>query len=347
MKKTVVMLAIASLALASCSQDDELVTGTDKAIEFRPAMGMASRATETTNANLSSINVTAFLGDAKFFPELTFAKQTGSPYFVSSPEYYWPADDSPLTFYAYAPENPGGTVSIEPDAKTMTDFTVAQNLADQVDFITATGTGKRSSYESTGMPLTFDHRLSQIEVRAFTDNDVYTFTISGVRIAEMVDKGSFDFTTAEWTLDTDKAIYTDTYDTPVTLTSTAANVMGQGGNAMVLPQQLTAWNPETDAANSAHGAYIAVKLNVSTAATGVQVYPYPTDPDCDWAAIPIDTDLQPGKKYIYTLDFTHGGGYVDPHDPQPGNPVLGGPIKFTVDVVDWVDTPVDTPMTTK
>lgn len=347
MKKSLFVVAIAAIALASCSQDDDLdVSSKRTAIQFRPGIGVESRASEITNANLADINVTAFMGDQKFFPEMTFSKEDGSAYFVSSPEYYWPADDSELTFYAYAPTAPGGTVSIESDAKTMTDFTVAPEIVDQVDFVTAVGTGKRSVNESAGMPLTFNHQLAQIEVRAKTANDVYTFAISGVRIGQTVDNGSFDFATSDWTLGTDKAIYSDTYDTPITLTATPASVMGQGGNAIVLPQQLTAWNPDTDAANSAKGAYLAVKLNVSTKATGVVVYPYPTNPDCDWAAIPIDTNLQAGKKYIYTLDFTHGAGYVDPNDPIPGNPVLGGTIKFTVDVVDWVDTPVDVDMTT-
>lgn len=154
-------------------------------------------------------------------------------------------------------------------------------------------------------------------------------------------------TSLEWTLGTNNAIYTDTYTAAKNLTAEAVSVMGEGGNAMLLPQQLVAWNPATDASNASKGAYISVKLNVSTTETGVQVYPFPSNGDCQWAAIPIDTKWEAGKKYIYTLDFTHGAGYVDPHDPQPGVPVLGGPIKFTVDVVDWVDTPTDLPMTTK
>ena len=114
---------------------------------------------------------------------------------------------------------------------------------------------------------------------------------------------------------------------------------------MLLPQQLVAWDPDGDAANSAAGAYLSVKLQVNTAA-GAQVYPFNTDKECQWAAIPLNTNWEQGKKYIYTIDLSHGAGYVDPHDPQPGTPVLGGPIKFTVNVVDWTDTPVDLPMVT-
>ncbi|MDE6322034.1 MAG: fimbrillin family protein, partial [Muribaculaceae bacterium] len=223
----------------------------------------------------------------------------------------------------------------------------AASLGDQVDFVTAYATGNKTDNETAGVPLTFNHRLTQIEVRAKSDNEVYTFAISGVRIGQPVSKGSFDFTTNDWTLASDKTIYTDTYTDAKVLNSDAVSVMGDGGNAMLLPQQLTAWDPETDATNSAQGAYLSVKINVTTTETGVQVYPFPSNGNCQWAAIPINTNWEAGKKYIYTLDLTHGAGYVDPNDPIPGDPVLGGPIKFTVDVVDWVDTPVDLPMTTK
>lgn len=347
MKKTntqLMMAALAAVALASCSQEEPSSTNQGRAIDFRSAMD--SRAAETTNANLTSINAVAFLGNQLFFPVMEFTKGTDG-FFTSETEYYWPGDDTQLTFYAYSPANPGGTVTLTADTQKMTAYSTASTMATQTDFITANATGTKSANEAAGVPLTFNHRLSQIEVRAKSSNEVYSFAISGVRIGEPVSNGDFDFTSTEWTLGTNNAIYTDTYTAAKNLTAEAVSVMGEGGNAMLLPQQLVAWNPATDASNASKGAYISVKLNVSTTETGVQVYPFPSNGDCQWAAIPIDTKWEAGKKYIYTLDFTHGAGYVDPHDPQPGVPVLGGPIKFTVDVVDWVDTPTDLPMTTK
>lgn len=347
MKKTqapLMMAAIAALALTSCSQDEPVTANRGRAIDFRTSMD--SRATETTNANLTSITAAAFMGDQLFFPAMEFSKGNDG-FFTSATEYYWPGDNTELSFYAYSPANPGGTVTLNADSKTLTGFSPAANIADQIDFVTANATGTKNANESSGVPLTFNHQLAQIEVRAKTDNQVYTFTISGVRIGQPVSKGSFDFTTSAWTLGSDKAIYTDTYTGGKVLTADAQSVMGAGGNAMILPQQLTAWDPEGDATNTAQGAYLSVKLNVTTTETGVQVYPYPSNGDCQWAAIPINTNWQAGKKYIYTLDLTHGAGYVDPNDPIPGTPVLGGPIKFTVDVVDWVDTPSDLDMNTK
>ncbi len=347
MKKStapLMMAALAAMTMASCSQDEPVLQNQGRAIDFRSAMD--SRAVETTNANLTSIQAAAFMGDQLYFPTMEFTKGSDG-FFTSATEYRWPGDNTELAFYAYAPANPGGDVTITADSKTMTDFSPAATMADQVDFITANATGTKDANEVSGVPLTFNHRLSQIEVRAKSDNEVYTFAITGVRIGEPVAKADFDFTTSAWTLGTDRAIYTDTYTDAKVLTSDAVSVMGDGGNAMILPQQLTAWDPTNDASNTASGAYLAVKLKVTTTETGVQLYPFPSNADCQWAAVPIDTNWEPGKKYIYTLDLTHGAGNVDPHDPDPGKPVLGGPIKFTVDVTEWVDAPYDVPMTAK
>lgn len=59
------------------------------------------------------------------------------------------------------------------------------------------------------------------------------------------------------------------------------------------------------------------------------------------------TNWQAGKKYIYTLDFSEGAGKVDPEKEQPEDPtvdpfdpgedILGSPIKFTVEVSEWED----------
>lgn len=317
------------LVMVSCAQDEEIKSNQGRAIDFRPAM--ATRATETTNANISDINVTAMMGDADYFKNETFSKN--GTFFTSTNDYFWPGDDTPLTFYAFSPASLDG-ISIDGNSKTFDNFSPAQSLADQIDFITAKATGKKSENESAGVPLTFEHRLSQIEVLGKTTNDLYTFKISGVRIGKPIDQGNFDFDSDSWTLGTTKSIYESDFD-EVTLSENPVSLMGEGGNAMLIPQKLVAWDPKGDASNSSNGAYLSVKLKIATAETGVQIYPFPTDADCIWAAIPISTNWEPGKKYIYTLDFSHGAGYVDPNDPVPGVEILGGPIKFTVKVADW------------
>ena len=68
----------------------------------------------------------------------------------------------------------------------------------------------------------------------------------------------------------------------------------------------------------------------------------------------IGTNWEPGKKYVYTLDFSNGAGKVDPEKEQPTDPdvdpfdpgenILGSSIKFTVEVTPWEDAAQDVNM---
>ena len=124
------------------------------------------------------------------------------------------------------------------------------------------------------------------------------------------------------------------------LTDTAASLMETANdNAMLIPQQLVAWTPDTDKTNANKGAYLSVKVNIATK-DGAQIFP--TGQNDGWAAVAIDTNWEAGKKYVYTLDFSNGAGVVDPEEPEnPGEPILGQPIQFKVKVADWVPAGVD------
>lgn len=357
-KKTpLLLLAVSALTLASCS-DDEPVSErkSNDAISFRSGMG--TRASETNNSNLKSIYVTAFNGNDVYFDNVNFVKGSDN-FFTSSTEYDWLGDNATLNFFSYAPSQDelGADITI-PDGKAglkLENFAVADQIADQVDFITANASGNKKDNETSGVELTFDHRLSQIEIQAKSENPTYTFKVVGVRIGRAQYMGTFDFTTNEWTLDDwhDTAVYDSSCD-EITLGADPQSIMGPSGNAMLMPQTLVPWSPTNDPDNVAREAYISVLVRITRTDNGYVMYPFPSDTKKDasgnlrqyaWASIPLSGTWEQGKKYIYTLDFTYGAGNVDPDDPNPGNPVLPGAIKFTVNVTDWVDTPSSIPMT--
>ena len=135
-----------------------------------------------------------------------------------------------------------------------------------------------------------------------------------------------------------------------TLTGTAASIMAvEDDNAMLIPQQLIAWTPDTDKTNTNKGAYLAVKVNITTK-DGARVYP--SVGEYDWVAVAVNTKWEPGQKYVYTLDFSNGAGKVDPEKPmpgptdpfKPGEDVLGSAIKFTVTVTPWTPASEDVTM---
>lgn len=173
-------------------------------------------------------------------------------------------------------------------------------------------------------------------------------------------------------------------------------VSANGNNLMLVPQQLDTWDLKTDKTeNKSEGAYILFLCRVTTEhkgsthmetkATGGgvqegdntnththQLFPYTGNYDEEeygFSCIPISTNWEPGKLYIYTLEFcgpTSGAGIYPPQDDVKkikealggsnkyittiptvpgadgntktvGDPVLDQPIRFTVDVEEWDD----------
>lgn len=348
MKKQFFLMGMAALAFVSCSKDETAEVNHGDAIGFRtPAI---TRGTETTLDGLGDFYVTAYeqSGNANYFTNVQFTK-SGNEY-TSTPEYYWPASGN-LTFYAFWPGNDlSNKMNISNGKQELTDFEPATLISAQQDVIVATATGNKTANEETGVALNFKHVLSQILVKAKNTNSNYTYKVKGVRIGMPVSKGSLDLSTitsiTTWTPSAgpnDKAKYEITYDTEHTLSGEPVSIMDQAsqstnGAAMLIPQQLVAWDPSDDPDNTkSKGAYLSVNVQIMTAA-GAQVYPK-NDGDFGWVAVPIGTNWEAGKKYTYTLDFSTGGGKVDPEDPDnPGTDVLGGAIKFTVTVDSWTDS---------
>lgn len=338
--KRFLFFLVAATSVA-CSQDETTdVVGKGQQIDFRTAMG--TRAAETTTGTLEKITVTAIDAENEnYFTDVEFSKK-GS-YFTSETPYYWPVDGSTLNFYAYSPAatDLGATVTITNASKKLTNYVPATDVSEQQDFITATATGSKSN-EATGVALTFKHQLSQIEIKAKNTDDTHVYKVQGVRIAQPVSKATFDFGTSTWELGSDKATYEVTYKgSEKTLGSSAVSIMKtDGDNAMLIPQQLVAWDSDSDKSNTNKGAYLSVLINI-TEDDGDPVYPTEVG-QYGWAAVPIDTNWEAGKRYVYTLDFSNGAGKVDPDVPEGGgDDILGSPIKFSVEVDTW--KPADDP----
>ena len=317
MKKSVFLTSVALLALASCSEDETMQVNRGRAIDFRAVT--ASRATETTMTNLKSFYVTAF-DDAKIYDgiqDAVFANTGG--FFLSETLHYWPDDESKsLAFAAYAPATPAnggflnGNLSLTRNTLTLSGFAPRYDLAKQVDFIHAFGTGSKKHDEKTGVALNFSHALSQVEVKAM-NGGTNQFTIAGVKIVGVMNSGDYDNAYGWNTAGKTKGSYKVLLDNPVVLKKQPEplSLMAETGTAMLIPQRLTAWKTD-DENNTAGGAYIAVKVNIKDN-DGKTLFPRDNDDDAyGWVAVPISTHWEAGKKYVYTLDFATGAGVVAP-----------------------------------
>lgn len=351
LKPTIAMLVAMTATMAACSSEEELEINNGSGIEFRAAVGHGTRATETTIQNFNEFKVYAVgTSSDNDFEEIYKRAAEGTSWLPSNTQHYWPKDNSTLKFYAYAPSTLGIGMK---DGIPAGEMTVGSNVAAQVDFVTAYNSGNKANNGASGVQMTFKHMLSQIEIKAKSTSAVYEYTVAGWRVGSVKNKGTFTFqeqSDAPGTWQLNATSYSDYINFDETdahvLTKDAVSLMTKdGGNAMLLPQQLTAWDTENDKSNTAKGSFLAVYINIKIIDGDKKVQYYPaaaeegeTQEDYGWACIPVNTQWQPGYKYIYTLDFSDGAGKYPPEHPVvPGEDILTDPIRFTVEVEPWVN----------
>lgn len=378
MKKLLFAAAVIT-AMASCSNNEIIDVNPGEGISFRTSLDKATRANAanvTTLDNLNDFKVTGLTNNQNYFTDLLVSK-AGSVWNTES-TYYWPNDN--VQFFAYAPTNIGtGTISINNSGQQITNFTPETEVANQKDLLISYNTGNKTNNESTGVLMNFKHALSQIEIKAKCSNPNIMIKVKGVRIVNPASTGTLTFPTSPTTSGTtlaqgiwsslqgqDASAY-KIKGQEIELDQTVKSLMFGDKNFMLIPQKLTAWAGTT----AKTGAYISVLCQIySKTQNGESILLYPkqtatrasvTLPESNlyaYASVAIDTNWEPGKKYVYTLDFcstaTNGGGagLIDPNpdnttdpevDPNPkpgsngGDPVLNGPIKFTVSVDNWTD----------
>lgn len=369
MNKAIYFVAAASLALASCSNDETLDMGNQKGISFRTVAGLNSRVAEVTQSNLKGISVTAFEdgADAAYFTDVNYTREGQTNTFVSNPEYNWLRGKT-LNFLALATSadawTAAKTVTFDNATNTyktvLTDYTPDADISKHQDLMIGTASGTENN-DANGLDLTLNHILSQIEVRAKNTNAAYVYSIKGVRIVAV--KGTGTYTSTERTpwapKDDSRVKYEVVYDDAKELTTASVSVMkAEGDNAMLIPQGVTGWiagsigSTANDFDSYTGGTYISLLLNVKSA-TGMYIYPAGSTDAAKtygWAAVSTNNiTWNSGKKYIYTLDLSNGCGSVDPvdpgtgvtpdgtKDPEKGDKIFGDPIKFDVGVAGWAD----------
>lgn len=311
--------------------------------------------------------------------------------------YYW--STKPLGFFAYANiEDPINSNPTNLTKLQFKDFQPAKKIEDQKDVIVAYNQGIADDFNAgiSSVPMFFKHILSQVEVQAYCANPNIKIDVKGLKICKVAGKADFTLpamTTNEskeissnWSTknkewaEIDKDVYSTKHESAKTLSwdeTKMTSLMGDKGSFMLIPSQLTPWKIDEDKENNNEGAYISILCKITSRpnpstevssnpsvdfAKGTQLYPEGKDGCYAYSAVPIKTKWEPGKKYIYKLEFCAkggGAGYVDPEPTDPnnpddpeikpddkskGDPVLGGEIKFVkVEVQPWDKTEVKVP----
>lgn len=376
MKKAFYMMAAAAIALSSCSSEETTDVAKSSAITFRPTVGLNSRGVEMTTNDLNEMWVTGFYqkADEVYFSDLKFTKEIGTQTFIPGAPVFW-QDGRTYKFVAISPaksEWPTG-LTITRENVTCENFEPKTDILAQKDMIIKAVEANNDQWGKE-LELNFKHILSQIQIKVKNGNENLVYNIKAVRINSVVGKKKLTYSTttnsSTWgNIEgvTSNAQYTLTYANPykldgkttteLTLTSADATVEN-GGGAMLIPQNVTAWNGAQVDDNAAYngGTYISIYLNVKMASGNKFMYPAGAQGEqtYGWVAISVPSiNWEEGNKYIYTLDMSTGcgkvdpvdpgtnvnpGGKVDPNapkDPEKGDNIFGKAIKFTVKVDKW------------
>ena len=378
MKRKCILGLAGLMVLGACTNDEIIDVKQTGSIDLRPLIENSTRATATTVANLGSFKVDVLKGTETYGAMTVTGSDNGTKW-TTSPLTYWPSNSSQqLDFYAYAPTTTTG-VTINGTDKKITSYTPSTTVADQKDLVIAYNTGTKTANEASGVPLLFKHALSQIEVKAKCANANMKVEIIGVKVVSVAKDGTFTFPTATtqsgtghelalglWnTASSQKTAYMVRNSAPVELTKTAQSLMpSTSGTFMLIPQAITPWNKQNNSTTA--GNYISVLCRISNVSGDNETLIFPTTAGkYGFSAVAIgttdnDKTWEPGKKYIYTLEFfgtDSGGGRFDPDptvpdggggdtdvdttDPKDGGKEILKPITFTVDVEDWTEMPVD------
>lgn len=379
MKQKCILGLAGLMVLGACTNDEVIDVKQTGSIDLRPLIENSTRATATTVANLGSFKVDVLKGSETYGAMTVTGSDNGTKW-TTSPLTYWPSNASQqLDFYAYAPTSTTG-VTIDNTGKKITAYTPSTTVAYQKDLVIAYNTGTKTANEASGVPLLFKHALSQIEVKAKCAATNMKVEIIGVKVVSVAKDGTFTFPAATtqsgigheldlslWnTASSQKTAYMVRNSAPVELTQTAQSLMpSTSGTFMLIPQTITAWNNKNNTETN-DGSYLSVLCRISNVSGNNETIIFPTTAQkYGFSAVAIgttekDKTWEPGKKYIYTLEFfgtNSGGGRFDPNPtvpdgggkdtdvdttkPEDGGKEILKPITFTVDVEEWTEVPVD------
>lgn len=336
MKKSMFLLGIATVALASCTNEEVVEVAENRAIQFDSFVNNATRVTEIgTLSTFYAFGVNA--ADNSGWTDLfdndqvnvtgSDGKPTETRYWAVGKEHRFAAysdgnnknenvnydvTNQKLTFNSYTPDNKKDLIAAIPAAISGT--TVVAGYSEKVS-------------------LTFQHLLSQVKFTFSTDaaKDVYTLAITNLKInAVKTATGTYTYNASgnqiDWTTGTSTGVYEfdDIED--------VASVSPETPSCFVIPQGST---------NTLNVTFDASLTDTSNDVIGVGKFTATLGYNGTTPA--TSNTWEPGYRYNYTATINGD----DLHDPDEEDPeVTLKPIEFTVTVDEWENTdPVDTPIT--
>ena len=292
MRKRLLFIAMAAVLTVACVKTEN---DGSNVISFSPVASKATRAIidGTTYPTGESFVVSAYVGTAAYFEDLTASYSSTLRLWETSTSEYWPLGGS-LKFIAYSPASAGGLSIDATNGVTVSDYTIQSAEAMTTDLLYATYTVADCSEHPASVPLTFSHALSQIvfKVKAAdyysTQGSTISLALSSLSLSGILSVG--DFADGSW--DNQETAHTYALSsTPISLTYGDQNapVTADVCANLFLPQEIPA--------DARINVGYSIAQNISGTTYSIE------NPPVAIALRSTITEWEPGKKYIYTISI--------------------------------------------
>ena len=282
---------------------------------------------------------------------------------INPETYYWPRPEYAVDFYAIYPTEYNNLLTFNTTNKTL-DYTAPTDPDAAVDVMYATYHGQRDGTEKPNQRkaavLKFYHALTQVSfyghLSSLLNSLGWHVDVNSIKLCNVPRTGSLQLRTtddpenhpsdAQFTIPNTPTLANyefkmnpnvqrlTTYSTPTNVLTGKTLLTSPTDVAMLLPQELTAWDTNTEI-SATEDCYLAVDLRIWD--TTSESYILGTNADDGFVTVyaPFNCGVTggwlSGQHYKYILTFN--GGY----DSQ-GAAVIQ-PIGITASIEDWTDLP--------
>lgn len=331
MKKSLLMVAAATIVLTSCSNDEVISTPDKSVIGFDSYVSKTTRATDATTSNLMSINVYGYIGGAtpvKNFDGTKVSRTSASAPWTYEPLQYWTAGKDYFFTAISSPVSEGNNHYSYSWAENLPVETAGFNGIGTIAFNNQAAAGNEDviyafATKTTPDPLTsdpgevqfaFKHALSRIKF-TFTNamgSDAYFIKVYGLTVNNAAAQAELVLGTEnpEWTGHTGTVVLTlrDNLFNPSNQTAGNADKVASGTKFII---------PGTSTLN------ISFKVDLLLNGAVLATYSHIDQ------ALP-ETVFQNGHSYNFVAE-------INPENINPDEQMY--PIKFNVvDVDEWIES---------
>ena len=265
MKKRILTVAVAALALAACSKNETVEVADSNLIGFNAFVGNATRAvTDVTTESIKAFHVYGQRDGNNIFENIQVYESNTPNVWIYDNPVAWEAGT--YTFAAYSNGGVKGaasTTSVEwnGSALTITDYNAG---TEQKDLVVAVASNA-SDLVSSNVPVefTFAHALSMIKFTlqsTIGDTEAATITISNFTVTGIAPNGdlSYDGTNCTWiNIDGTKELANeDTFET-------TASVAGESDPFVVIPNTNVSFTVTFDAQLGTSGTPKTLKAMIN------------------------------------------------------------------------------------